>query len=111
MRPWRSPFRYPTPQDRVGRPLIATTNLKRIVIAKRGQRIESKCFEEPRVEWDLNPRTGKARPMVVTCDGWTDTPILYDDGTVAWENPYRVPDYLKRLARYEMVRARRQGWY
>jgi len=35
---------------------------------------------------------------VECASGWTDYPILYRDGTIAWDNPYRIPKYLKQKA-------------
>lgn len=38
------------------------------------------------------------RVMVENCNGFTDYPIRYSDGTVAYDFPERFPTYVKQLA-------------
>lgn len=41
---------------------------------------------------------GTMRRLVIS-DGWTvDRPVMYADGTVAYDDPYAVPHYVKNVA-------------
>jgi hypothetical protein len=40
---------------------------------------------------------GERTVMVMCASGWVDWPIMYNDGSVAYDAPERVPQYIRPI--------------
>ena len=51
------------------------------------------------LEWEsTRPNTVWAIPEYLTSTVTGGNGIMYDDGTMAWDNPYKVPAYVRNAA-------------
>ena len=69
---------------------------------KRGKNLPTRFRTRVKLEQD---RSGRWRCYVVTEQGWVDWPIMYDDGSVAYENPYAVPTFIKEAGAGQTARS------
>jgi hypothetical protein len=55
-----------------------------------------KCRNPHTKEWDL----------VVVSDDWVENPIMYSNGDISYDNPYRIPKYVKEMVKkiYHKIR-------
>lgn len=47
----------------------------------------------------IQNREGRLSVMAENADGFTDWPIRYPNGQIAWDHPERMPEYVKVLVR------------
>ena len=51
---------------------------------------------------------GKHTVMVVCASGWVDWPIMYADGSIAYDAPEKVPQYIRPVVAALFAECKRQ---
>lgn len=74
---------------------------------------ETVVWESPNRKWSIlrNWKNDRVR-LTVEGDTFTDTPILYPDSdTIAYDNPYRIPAYVRERTNKLLLAMRTAGVY
>jgi hypothetical protein len=51
------------------------------------------------LEWDsTRPSSVQATPEFTKTKTYSDSGVMYDNGTVAWDFPERIPQYVRNVA-------------
>ncbi len=61
-----------------------------------------------KAEIKIDPR-GYAYVQIETPYGYTDQPIMYDTGEIVYDNPYKIPKFIKPKVRHLLILCKKQN--